>query len=143
VIAYFDTSAFVPLLVSEPTTNVAGRLFDIADRVVTVRLLYPETRAALAAAQRARRMTTRQLRTAVTSLDDLIEQIDIVEVTDDLARRAGGLAEEHAMRGYDAVHLAAAESIRDSDLVFATADRAQAKAARSFGAVAELSGLAT
>lgn len=52
MIAYFDTSAFVPLVIDEPSSPTAQRLWDIADRVVSVRLLYPETRAALAMARR-------------------------------------------------------------------------------------------
>ena len=40
-----------------------------------------------------------------------------------LARTAGELAERHALRGYDAVHLASATAIDDPDLVIATWDR--------------------
>ena len=40
-----------------------------------------------------------------------------------LARAAGDLAERHALRGYDAVHLASAIAIDDPGLVMATWDR--------------------
>jgi predicted nucleic acid-binding protein len=139
VIAYFDTSAVIPLLVAEPTSPDAVRLFESADRVVSVRLLYPEARAALAAAQRAGRLTTRQLRTAVRSLDGLLDEMDLVEVDETLGHRAGELAETEALRGYDAVHVAAAELVNDAELVFVTGDHAQAKAASAFASgVAEL-----
>lgn len=46
MIAYFDTSAVVPLLVQEPATEQCSRLWDEATRVLTVRLTYPEARAA-------------------------------------------------------------------------------------------------
>jgi uncharacterized protein len=69
VIAYFDTSAVVPLLIAEPGSARAASLWDSADRVVSVRLLYPETRAALAQAERLGRLTARHLRDAVTELD--------------------------------------------------------------------------
>src|SRR5437870_1138678 len=52
VIAYFDTSAVVPLLVQEPATSRAIALWEGADRVAAVRLVYPEARAALAQAHR-------------------------------------------------------------------------------------------
>ena len=42
MIVYFDTSAFVPLLVIEPGTSLARELWDSADEVVTTRLLYVE-----------------------------------------------------------------------------------------------------
>jgi uncharacterized protein len=139
VIAYLDTSAVVPLLIAEPGSARAASLWDGADRVVSVRLLYPETRAALAQAERLGRLTARQLRDAVTALDSLYEEIDLVEVDDALARRAGDLAEGHRLRGYDAVHLAAAHRVRDPNVVVVADDNALIGAAAAEGmAVAEL-----
>jgi uncharacterized protein len=89
VIAYFDTSAVMPLLIAEPGSDRAAAMWDGADRVVSVRLVYPEARAALAHAERLGGLTARQLRDAVSEFDALFEQIDLVEVDDVLARRAG------------------------------------------------------
>jgi predicted nucleic acid-binding protein len=139
VIAYFDTSAVMPLLITEPGSDRAASLWDGADRVVSVRLVYPEARAALAQAERLGRLTARQLRDAVTEFDALFEQIDLVEVDDILARRAGELAEARQLRGYDAVHLAAADRVRDPSVVVVAGDGALLAAAAAEGmAVAEL-----
>ena len=139
MIAYFDTSAVVPLLISEPGSRRAASLWETADRVVSVRLVYPETWAALAQAQRLGRVGTRDLRDAVTELDSLFEEIDLVEVDAPLARLAGELAEIHRLRGYDAVHLAAADRIRDPSVVVVAGDSALLDAATAEGmAVAEL-----
>jgi predicted nucleic acid-binding protein len=139
VIAYFDTSAVVPLVIAEPGSARAATLWVGADRVVSVRLIYPETRAALAQAERLGRLTARQLRDAVTRFDSLLEEIDLVEVDDALARRAGELAEVRRLRGYDAVHLAAADRVRDPDLVLIAGDGALLEAAATEGLmVAEL-----
>ena len=139
MIAYFDTSAVVPLLIAEPGSARAASLWDSADRIVSVRLIYPETRAALAQAERLGRLTARQLRDAATGFDSLFEEIDIVEVDDALARRAGELAEIRQLRGYDAVHLAAADRVRDPNVVVIAGDGALLDAATAEGmAVAEL-----
>jgi predicted nucleic acid-binding protein len=139
VIAYFDTSAVVPMLIAEAGSARAASLWDGADRVVSVRLTYPETRAALAQAERLGRLTARQLRDAVTEFDSLFEEIDLVEVDDALARRAGELAEVRQLRGYDAVHLAAADRIRDPNVVVIAGDGALLDAATAEGmATAEL-----
>jgi uncharacterized protein len=139
VIAYFDTSAVVPLLVAEPGSARAASLWDSADRIVSIRLVYPEARAALAQAERLGRLTARQLRDAVTGFDSLFEEIDIVEVDDALARRAGELAEVRQLRGYDAVHLAAADRVRDPNVVVIAGDGALLDAATAEGmTVAEL-----
>lgn len=135
MIAYFDTSALLPLIIEERTSLRAARLWDGAARVVSVRLVYPEGRAALARAKRLGRLTARQLRSAVTGLESLDAQLDHVEVTADLAVRAGELAEELALRGYDAVHLAAAASIADPDLVMVAGDQTLTRAAGELGLV--------
>jgi predicted nucleic acid-binding protein len=139
LIVYFDTSALVPLLVEEPGSAVAARLWDEADRVATSRLAYPEARAALAQAHRMGRMGAAALRRAVTELDGLLDGVDIVEPVAPLVRRAGELAEAQALRAYDAVHLSAAESLNDPDLVLAAGDKHLLRAARDLHlAVADL-----
>jgi predicted nucleic acid-binding protein len=133
VIAYFDTSAVMPLLVVEAGSALAATLWDGADRVVSARLLYPEGRAALAQAHRFGRLTARQLRAAVSEFDSRYEQFDLVELDDRLARHAGQLAETHGLRDYDAVHLAAAHRVSDPDLVLVAGDQALLTAATANG----------
>lgn len=133
MIAYFDTSAIVPLIVDEPTSPDCERLWNDASRVVCVRLVYAEARAALARAERMGRMTRRQLTKSVAELGSLLAVVDYVEVTDHLVRSAGDLAQDHALRGYDAVHLAAALSVADDELVLVTGDLEFAQAAHDLG----------
>lgn len=133
MIAYFDTSALIPLLVEEPGSPIAGQLWDQADRVASVRLVYAEARAALAQAERLGRLTRRQLPRLVDQLDDLYAQLDRVEVDDALVRRAGQLAQDHALRGYDAVHLAALECIADDETVMVAGDDDLCVAAAALG----------
>jgi predicted nucleic acid-binding protein len=133
LIAYFDTSAVLPLIIEETGSSVASRLWDEADRVVSSRLVYPEGRAALAMAFRMHRLDRKELRVAVEVFDALHDQIDIVEVTGRLARSAGSVAEKFGLRGYDAVHLASASEIADSEVVLAAGDRSLLVAARALG----------
>ncbi len=133
MIAYFDTSAIIPLIIDEPVSVVCERVWNEAARVVGVRLLYAEARAALARAERMGRVDDRQLDGAIAELDALLDSVDYVEVTDHLVRAAGRLAQDHALRGYDAVHLAAARSVADDDLVLITGDRELAAAALDLG----------
>ncbi len=133
VIAYFDTSALIALVVDEAGSGRAARLWDEAERVVTVRLAYPEGRAALAKARRSGRLTTRATRTARRGFEDVWRRLDRVEVTATLAQQAGDLAEELGLRGYDAVHLAAAATIADPDLVVVAGHGPLCDAARTLG----------
>lgn len=138
MIAYFDTSAIVPLVIDEATTEMCNRLWTESTRVVCVRLLYPEARAALARAQRMGRLTRSQLGAAVAELDSLMEEMDIVELGADIARSAGELAQRYGLRGYDAVHLAAALAVNDDDVVLVTGDLELAAAAKAAGMAAAL-----
>jgi hypothetical protein len=133
VIAYFDTSSIVPLLIEEAGSETAERLWDEADRLVSIRLVYAEGHAALAQASRGRRLDRRHLRRAVADLLSLYGQLDLVEVTDVLVRRAGPLAEQYALRGYDALHLAAADAVKDNELVFVSGDAILCQAADDLG----------
>ncbi len=131
MIAYFDTSALIPLLIDEPGSAMAGQLWDEADHVVSVRLIYAEARAALAQAHRFGRLDDDLHLELVRQLDGLYAQFDRIEVDDALVRRAGALAKEQALRGYDAVHLAAVERVADEQTVFVSGDDDLCHAAQS------------
>ena len=133
MIAYFDTSALIPLLVDEPGSQRASRLWDVADNVVAVRLIYAEARAALAQATRLGRLSARDLATTLDALEGLYANLDLLEVDEILVRRAGELAQRHGLRGYDAVHLAAADRLRDDTAVMVAGDRDLCTAARTLG----------
>lgn len=111
----------------------ASRLWDEADRVVSSRLVYVEGRAALAMARRMDRIDEDELGAALQDFESLHQQLDIVEVTEHLVRDAGSLAERLALRGYDAVHLASAQLVRDPDLVLAAGDHNLLEAAQKLG----------
>lgn len=133
MIAYFDTSAIVPLLVQEDGSERAKRVWDEAERVVGVRLVYAEGHAALAMAHRVGRISPAALRDAVRQLATLYEQMEMVEVTGTLVRRAGVLAESYGLRGYDAVHLAGAETLTMEDVVLVAGDTILCQAASLLG----------
>ncbi len=130
---YFDTSAIVPIVIDEPSSTVASRLWDEADRVVSSRLVYAEGRAALAMARRLDRIDERGLREAVEGFEELHDQLDVIAVTEGLIREAGGLAEQLGLRGYDAVHLASARLVNDVETVLAAGDQSLLVAARAIG----------
>jgi len=120
-------------VIAEPDSAIADQLWDAADTVVASRLIYPEARAALAAARRAERLATRSLRRAVSDLDLFCAELTVIELDGSLASLAGDLAERHALRGYDAVHLASAVSVGDPELVVVSWDRALAASAATAG----------
>ncbi len=121
-IVYFDSSAFVKLLVEEDGSDLAAVLWDGCDAAVSSRVAYPEVRAALAAAERASRLDGADRRRAEAAWEDYWASTRAVELTEPVMVRAGRLAGEHALRGADAVHLASLLAIGAAETVFAVWD---------------------
>lgn len=133
MILYLDTSAVIPLVVAEPASAACRRLLDDADGLVSCRLVQVEAAAALAAARRADRITAAEQQRCLRVLGDLWPSLDLVEVDEPLIRRACELADLLSLRGYDAVHCAAAELVADDTLVAASGDRLLLRAWSSLG----------
>ncbi|MDW5598263.1 type II toxin-antitoxin system VapC family toxin [Conexibacter stalactiti] len=129
MIVYFDTSALIKLVFDEPGSEIAVELWDRAEAVASSQLVYPEARAAAAAAHRGGRIDAGTLRSATREIDELFDELTVIGLDDPLARSAGRLAQQRALRGYDAVHLASALTVDAEDLVVATWDRDLADAA--------------
>lgn len=110
------TSALIKLVFDGPGPELAAELWDHAESVVWSQLVYPEARAAAAAAHRGRRITSATLRRAVDMIDGLCTELDVIGLDPGLAHTAGRTCEAHRLRGYDAVHVATALST-DSDLM--------------------------
>ncbi|MGH2556688.1 MAG: type II toxin-antitoxin system VapC family toxin [Actinomycetota bacterium] len=133
MIAYFETSALLKLMLNEEGAEQAATLWASADVVVAGRLAYPEARAALAAAVRGGRLSAPGHNNAVGQLQRRWRQLHVVDLDQDLAEAAGDLAERHALRGYDAVHLASALAVGRRETLLATWDTDLATAARDAG----------
>lgn len=132
MITYFDTSILMKLVIGDEAYGPESeRLWLDSDYVVCAEIGHVEARAALAAARRHERLDAAALRTAKDQLELLWEQVSIVVVDTALVRAAGDVAERDALRGYDAVHLAAAIAVQAT--VVASADRQLVEAARRRG----------
>ena len=79
---YFDTSAFVKILIQEPGSGSAVRAWRAADSVSCSRLLPAEARAALAMARRQRRLSNAQQAQAKAALEAHWQDVFVVEVTE-------------------------------------------------------------
>jgi hypothetical protein len=128
-IAVFDTSALVKLVVSEPGFERVGEYWMASDTPVCCRLAHVEAHAALAAARRQRRFDAYQLITAKRRLNALWQQVTVVEVDEPLVLHGVDLVQRYPLKGYDAVHVAAA--LAAGAIAFITGDKTQARAAAS------------
>ena len=118
---------------TEPTSPTCRSLWELADLVVSSRLLHVEAAAATAQARRLGRLTPSQHAAGRTALDRLCKEIDMVEIDATLGARAAALAFELALPGYDSVHCAAAGRVAGPEFVVASGDRRQLSALSAMG----------
>ncbi len=133
-IVYFDSSAFVKLVVDEAESDLAAALWDGCDAAVSSRLAYPEVRAALAAGGRAGRLAPDEQLRAESLWEDFWAATRPVELTNAVAAHAGELASRHSLRGADAVHLASLLAVGSAETVFAVWDRRLRAGGQAVGA---------
>ena len=144
---YFDTSALVKRYAQEVGTAWVMSLTDptAGHDVYVVRITSPEMIAALFRKVRTREVTrVDAVRAAANFKTDFQTQYQVMEVTADLADRAMTLAEQHGLRGYDAVQLATALELhtvrnlmRLPSLTFVSADSDLNAAAQTEGLIAD------
>lgn len=108
MIVYCDTSALIKLYVEEAHSGAVATAMSDADAIATSLLAYPETRATLARAQRDRRLRPSGFRQALAQFQHDWSSYVVLDTHHSLMLHAGELAEHHALRGADAVHLASA-----------------------------------
>lgn len=106
---YADTSALIKLVLEENGSDLVRAAVDRDGPPVVAVIGYVELRAAVAAAVRDGRLMDPE--GAKLRIEQLWEQVSEVVLDPPLLRRAGALAEQHGLRGYDAVHLAAAMTL--------------------------------
>jgi len=123
LIAYFDTSAFVPLLIKEPTSAACQDAWLAAELRVSSVVLQAETAAALGLRWRLGHVSRQHLDHALGAAAALAEEASLVAVTLQEATLAGELAIRMALRGYDAVHVATSLAFNGPDAVGVAADR--------------------
>ena len=129
---YLDTSALVKLYLNEPHRDVVETGVRDASQVSTSMDAYAEARSAFARRLRENALTREQHDDIVHALNEDWIQLNRVTVTDDIALSAGNVAQRHALRGLDAIHLASAVWMMQffRDLVFLTFDDRLMQAAR-------------
>ena len=133
MIVYLDTSAIVPILIAEASSDICREIWEGASRRASLRLTYIETAAALSMAERRQRITPEEHDRAWANFLAIWPDVDVIDLTKELADSAAQLARSQSLRGFDAAHCAAAAALSDSELVAVTGDAALLAAWRSLG----------
>ena len=108
---YLDTSAWMKLYVPEAESALVERLIAQSALCTSHQITYVEMRAAFAKAWRMGRIDQAQKAVAIAGFETDWRTCQVMDASELMIRRAGDLADRFGLRGYDSVHLAAAEVI--------------------------------
>ena len=103
---YLDTSSLVKFYVEEAGSETVRALVTAATVVATAGIAYPEARAAFARLRREHALRPAAFTSIKRARDDDWPRYLMLDITADISRAAGDLAERFALRGYESVHLA-------------------------------------
>jgi predicted nucleic acid-binding protein len=124
---YLDTSSLLKIYVAEDGSDVVRQELAGCAAAATSAVTYAEARAAFARRRRDGTLTAAVFRAATRDFDEDWPRYLVVEATMAVCRKAGELAERHALRGFDSLHLAAfLQVVRDtpsSEVRFSSFDR--------------------
>lgn len=138
MILYLETSDLVKLYAEEPDSNeISGRV-KAADIVATSILSYAEARAAFSRKFREKGMDEKEYERVKKELETDWEHYFVLNLTNDLVKSAGDLSEKHALRGFDALHLASAVEIKkltSLPVTFSSSDARLRSAAQGEGLI--------
>jgi predicted nucleic acid-binding protein len=138
LILYLDASALVKLYTDEAYSDLVRGAASAATIRACHDIGYVECRAAFARKRRQGGFSPADHARCRRQLERDWDQFHAVAVTPGLLRRAAAFSEEHGLRAYDSVHLAAAEAVRAAsggrmEFRFAVFDAELARAAQLAG----------
>lgn len=133
---YLDTSSLVKLYVEEEGSEQVALLVETASYCTTCIVAYAEARAAFARRSREQAFSLEEYQRIKLSLERDWGRYIVLNLDFNLVAQAGELADKHALRGYDSIHLASAISLREqvaSPVVFSAWDARLLSAAKAEG----------
>ena len=136
-ILYLDTSAWLKLYIEEDGSELVKKNVTESEQICTHLIAYTELRSALERPEREKRIEPPQKIKIIEAMEKDWQMLNIVQPMETLIRRAGLLCDQFGLRGFDSIHLAAAEAINLQTMpqttLFACFDRKLNKAAFALG----------
>jgi len=133
MIGYLDTSSLVKLYIEEDGSSQVDDMVRSFEVISTSIIAYAETRAAFARRYREKAFTSAEYNRIKKYFDKDWNNYLALNLTGEIVKLAGDLAEKHALRGFDSIHLASALILRrelSAPIVFSCFDDNLEKASK-------------
>lgn len=122
---YLDTSALIKRFVVETGSDLVQLIVTGQGPIATAKIAYAEVYAGLNRKRREGALSGPGYKLAAQQFEGDWQAYVRVDLRDEILSLARGLIERHPLRGFDAVHLASALSLKSSlgeEITFAAAD---------------------
>ncbi len=129
---YLDTSALIKRFVAEQGSLLVRRLVIREGPSATAKIAYAEAYSGLTRKHREGHLSTGQYARACQQFENEWQAYVRVDLQDEILRLARDLIRRHPLRGFDAIHLASALSLKKAlgeEITFAAADERLLRAA--------------
>ncbi len=137
MILYLDTSALLKKYFKEDGSGDIITLWKKTEAIVTSKVAYAETMASIFRKKKENKnVHEKHFESAIRSFEKDWTSFIRVDVNNDLNEKIRKLVAAHPLRGFDAIHLASALTVRENihqNFVFACYDRRLSKAAEKEG----------
>jgi len=131
---YLDTSSLIKRFVTEKGSPRVESLVSQRGHVATAKIAYAEVYAGLARKHREGHLPGSQYALACRQFESDWRAYVRLDLQDEILSLARDLIQRHPLRGFDAIHLASALSLKTAlgeDVTFAAADERLLRAARA------------
>lgn len=131
---YLDTSALIKRFVAEKGSPLIQIIVTQKGPVATAKIAYAEVYAGLTRKHREGYLAERQYALACRQFESDWRAYIRVDLRDEILLVARDLIQRHPLRGFDAIHLASALSLKNAlgeDITFAAADERLLRAAEA------------
>ena len=125
---FMDTSAYAKRFIYEPGSDEIDNILFHASELGISLICVPELLSAMNRKLREKIISRSQYSEIKSSFTEEINDIDIIQLTDEVIKKAVMLLEKNMLRTLDAIHIACAYEW-DADM-FLTSDKRQIKAAK-------------
>lgn len=125
---FMDTSAYAKRFIYEPGSDEIDNILFHASELGISLICVPELLSAMNRKLREKIISRSQYSEIKSSFTEEINDIDIIQLTDEVIKKAVMLLEKNVLRTLDAIHIACAYEW-DADM-FLTSDKRQIKAAK-------------
>lgn len=131
---YLDTSALIKRFVLEKGSSLVSTIVTEGGPVATAKIAYAEVYGGLARKHRSGGLSRGQYARTCRQFEGEWQAYVRVDLRDEILLLARDLIQRHPLRGFDAIHLASALSLRgalEEDVTFLAADERLLRAARA------------